>query len=223
MDSRVFAFIRSLAEQFLPDGDEQQQLHMNQRGDLIVAPGLPAGAELARMGHSFMAILATPVAPVVAIPTTASLLGLWNGEPDAGRTLIVDGVGTLTVVLTAAAQAAAPIINLSSVKPAAQVASAVLPKGLRAGVGAAAPTRACIVLNGTLAVAADNWFPPPGPTNTGGLGIASTLGQVVYVDTQGKIQIPPGHIMNTNAIATAATASSILIFVVWHEVRFPLV
>lgn len=218
MDARVFAFVRHLVENLLPDGAEDQQLHLNPRGDLIVTQALPTGAELARMGRSFQAILATAVAPVVAIPTTASLMGLWNGEPDGGRTYVIDGIGVLTVALTAAQQIATPIVNLSSVKPAAQAVSAVLPKNMRAG--SPATSRAAIVLGGTLAVATDNWFPPPGSTSPG-TGAASTFGQNVDADAKGLLQIAPGHILNINAISTAATATSILIYVRWHEVKFP--
>jgi hypothetical protein len=196
-------------------GTEQEAL-VTPGGETIYANGLPLGAELGRQGRSFWAILATPVAPVVAIPTTASLFGLWNGEPDGGKTYAVDTVGVISVVLTAASQIATPIVNLSSVKPAAQAVSAVLPKSLRTGQ-TSVQTRAAIVLNGTLAVATDNWFPPPGLGSTGGLAIASTFGQVNAFDVQGKVQVTPGHIMNVNAMATAATASSILIYVAWHE------
>lgn len=199
----------------------EQEAVVTPGGETIVANGLPLGSELVRQGRSFWAILASPVAPVVAIPTTASLMGLWNGEPDNGKAYAVDTVGVISVVLTAAAQIATPIVNLSTAKPAGQVASAVLPKGMRGGL-LSGPTRACIVLGGTLAVAADNWFPPPGLGSTGGLAIASTFGQVNAFDVQGRLVIPPGQIMNINALATAATAASILIYVAWHELLLDL-
>src|SRR3990167_4890132 len=61
-------------------------------GDLLVAAGLPPLAALVALGDSYWARTTTAAAPVTAIPTDAALIGLWNGEPDGGKSYVIDSV-----------------------------------------------------------------------------------------------------------------------------------
>src|SRR4051812_8797713 len=75
----------------------------------------------------FIASTLTAVAPVAAIPTTASHFSLWNGERAGGKTYTITSLG-----FTSATSAAATMIQhlLAHIAPAAQpVISGTAAKG----------------------------------------------------------------------------------------------
>lgn len=216
-EARMRALVRGLTVVFEPDGSEEGRVQMTRRGELLTAGGLPPLAEISRLGNSWQAILATPVAPVTAIPTTAMLIGLYNGEPAGGKSYLVQKVLCLTVALTAAQQLATPLINLSTAAPAVPT-GVITPKATRTGKGPYGG-KALVPTGGTLAVSADGWFPVGTP---GGSGAASTFGQNVDGLVDGLYIVTPGQMMNVSAISTAATASSILLGFVWHEIQLDL-
>lgn len=192
---------------------------MNNRGEMLVTQGLPPLATIVNKGSSWQASTTTAAAPVVAIPTTAALIGLQNGEPDNGKSYIIDSIFVIQTAVTAAVQNIGILVNLSLAKIATLIAQTITPKPLKAGAfyGGAARVAVGITLNATDGVAA-NWFPigtTPTPSNT------LQIGTIVDYDVKGRLIVPPGNQISLSALAGAATATSIQIGLRWHEAVLP--
>jgi hypothetical protein len=68
------------------------------------------------MGRAFYTNTTTAVASVVALPTTAVTLALYNNAPDGGRSLVIDWVGAINIVAGAATGQSEIIGNLGQVR-----------------------------------------------------------------------------------------------------------
>jgi hypothetical protein len=194
---------------------------LTNRGDQFVALGLPPLTAITAAGNSYWASTTTAAAPVVAIPTTAALLGLWNGEPDTGKSYIIDSIFLVQVAITAAVQNVGLLVNISQAQIPTAIANTITPRPLRAGLPyrGAARVAVGITLNATDGVAA-NWMPmglTPSPSNT------LQIGTVIDYDVAGRIIIPPKNQLSLTALAGAATASSVQLGVRWHEAILPQV
>lgn len=220
MDATIKAVVRGSQQPFFPEGaDEQPQ--MNHRGELIVAQGLPPNTTLVMAGNSYWAGTTTAAAPVVAIPTTAALIGLWNGEPDNGKSYVVDSVWVVHVVITAAVQNIGILGNISQAQIPTAIANTITPRPLRGNLPYRGAGRIAVGITlGALDGIAANWV-PLGSTGPG----QNTLqvGTIVDVDLRGGIIIPPKGQFSLTALAGAATASSIQIGFRWHELALPAV
>lgn len=187
-------------------------------GAQIVVQDLPPRALLVGRGRSWQ-VKTAPVTPVIAVPTTASLLSLWNGEPDGGASYVIDSVFLHQVVITAAVQNVGIMINVSGA-PVTSLAGTLAPKPLRAGAAAysgLAMVGAAVAINATDGVVG-NWFPvgmTPSPSNT------LQIGTTVDFPLDGLIILPPKGLLALTAIAGAATASSVQLGIRWHEVKLP--
>lgn len=110
------------------------------------------------------------MAPVIAVPTTATLISLWNGEPDGGASYVIDSVFVHQIVVTAAIQNVGILLNVSGA-PITSLAGTYTPVPLRAGAASysgLATVGAAVALNATDGTAA-RWFPAgttPAPANT---------------------------------------------------------
>src|SRR3979490_282349 len=78
-----------------------KQLTLTQQLEILTAHGAAPFQELVRTGLAVRGGTAAAIAGVVAVPTTAVMLGLYNNEPDGGRSMIIDWVAALNVVSTA--------------------------------------------------------------------------------------------------------------------------
>src|SRR5574342_612067 len=91
MFANLIARVRGKSDtvQNLPSGGEGV-VNVNPRGDLLISQGISPRGDITRMRNSYMAVASSAVAPVVAIPTTTARVTLWNGEPDGGRSYIIE-------------------------------------------------------------------------------------------------------------------------------------
>lgn len=219
MDAKLLAAVRRIQR---PDyGGEMalQQVQMNNGGELLVAAALPPHATVTLRGDSWVAKTAAR-APVTAIPTTAYLLNLYNGEALGGKSYIIDSVFLMQVAVTAAIQNVGILYNVSY-KPSSLVAPAggVTPIGLFGGKQYGG--KGLITDNSTLDATngiAPNWFPAglsPSAQNT------LQIGTSVDWDCGGRIIIPPGGSFSVTGLAGAATATSIQMGFRWHEILLP--
>jgi hypothetical protein len=219
MKSEVLFQVRGAQAPVLPEGGDDQPC-ITTRGDQLVANSLPLNAQLVASGQSFVASTTTAAAPVIAIPTTAALLGLWNGEPDNGKCYVIDSFFAVIVAATAAVQAMSILANVSVQRVDTALANTITPKGLRAnrpynGQGRVAVGITLDAVNGVAA----NWFawgPSPTPANT------TQVGQCIDIPVNGSIILPPKGQLALSVLSGAATASSVQIGVRWHEVQMPL-
>src|SRR5438309_1717012 len=99
MLTKMAARVRGFFAGNYPENREDEQLHINPRGDFIVAQGLPELTELVRLGDSWQVITTTGVAAATALPTTTSGLSLNNNEKATGKCYAIDSFGSVEEVV----------------------------------------------------------------------------------------------------------------------------
>ena len=163
-------------------------------------------------------VIASAVAPVAAVPTTAAHFCLFNGELPGGKSYYITSASSSYTTSAAAAEnvqlfahvSVAPLKNIPS-NTAAQG-----PKSLGSGVNVG--TKA--VAGSTVTIVNDGVWHPVGWSSTSAGGTATialgtwvnlinTFGQVLYV-------IPPGGMVSFAAVAST-NAGTIATFVTWTE------
>lgn len=184
---------------------------VNGRGDQIIAVGLPLSAELVRHGESYVVIQASAVAPVVALPTTTAQVSLWNGEPDNGRTLILDSVFITGVVSAAAATALGVAVMLNEGRVSQPSGTLLTPKGLSGQPGGGSRARPILA-----ATVVDNGWHPLGNSV---VGPASQIGLNLDVPVNGLYLVRPGCLISFAALANTASTITVKIGFRWHEVN----
>jgi hypothetical protein len=95
MISKIAGRVRGLFAGNYPENREDEQFHLNPRGDQCVAQGLPELTELTRMGWSWQVKNSTGLNSGTGLPTTTSGLTIWNGESDTGKCYAIDSVACL--------------------------------------------------------------------------------------------------------------------------------
>jgi hypothetical protein len=194
--------------------NDDEQLRVNLLGDLRIAVALPSLAEIVRFGNSYQARTTTAAAPVAAIPTTAALISLWNGEADDGKSLVIDSVFAVTVASTTAQQTPTILGMLNSLAIPTAIAATITPISLLGNKTYGGRARVAV---GTTVVDA-GWF--PFGTNAPQLaGATNNIGSCTDIRLDGLIIVPPKGQFNLSVLSAAATASSIQVGLRWHEIQ----
>lgn len=187
--------------------------NINGRGDSLVALALPPAAELVRHGESYGIIAASAVTPVVALPTTTAQLSLWNGEPDGGKSYVIDSLICMVAVSAGAATGVgfAGMLNKGRVtKPTSDLTSIFGLAGHNySGKG---------VIDLAATVVDDGWH----PIGNSVIGPASQIAMNVEVDVKGKYIIPPGGMFSMAILANTVTTITVKQGLRWHEVQLDL-
>src|ERR1039458_2337942 len=216
---RATGRIRGFFSGNYPENDEEQQMHLNNRGDQIVAQGLPERSELVRMGASWGAQLPTGSAFtfVATWPTTRAELVLCNGEDKGGKTYMIDRCWIANITSMGAAQ---PISMLGQLAPAALAIAtaanntAILRQSLSGKVTNYAG-RAMLALANTAFAVANQWFPlgngPIAPMTT-------NLGCSVEANVYGKYLVAPGAAFCLAGLAGTGAGRAIC-GIEWHEAQ----
>jgi hypothetical protein len=220
IEAKILYNVRGSVQANYAEGHDEQAM-INTRGEQIIVQGLPPLSQIVKAGNSYQASTTSAAAPVVAIPTTAALIGLWNGEPDNGKTYVIDSVFCFTVASTAAQQANTILANISQAQIPTAIANTITPRPLRANMPyrGAARIAVGITLNATDGVAA-NWFPigSNGPLIA---GATNNIGSCTDIDCKGMFLIPPKGQFSLTVISSAATATSVQVGFRWHELVVP--
>lgn len=216
---RIIGRIRRLLEALDDAGDgSEHALTLTQQLELLTALGAAPYQEIVRPGRAFWTGTTAAIAAVVAIPTTAHMLALFNTEPDNGRSLIIDWVAAQNVVSTAAAGQAQVIANIGQVREVMPTAAAVTFKKLNGMGGGQPDTSAIAILNATALPAttglAANWF-PLGPS-TSKPGAAATPGHGVFHHVEGRVIVPPGRYFALHVLANVI-GETFVVFCGYHE------
>lgn len=170
-------------------------------------------ADLVNSGCVWQAKSATTAA-VIAVPTTAAILGLQNGEPDGGKSYVILAVGGIQIASPASMCTLALIHSPQIAKPGtALTADVTVIKNLKARYGVAYPGNA--ILDNGPTVVDDGWFPLGKPS---ALNIASLFGANIWHDVDGMVVVPPGAVWALSCIANAVTVT-VQIAVVWAELN----
>jgi hypothetical protein len=225
MDITIVARIRKLLEAIdaeVPGGDPRE-VTLNQSLELLVAQGSAEYEELTRPGRAFWTGTTAAVAAVVAIPTTGTLLALYNAAPDNGKSLIIDWIGASGVAKTAAAGQQQMIGLIGQLREALPTAAALTFKKMN-GMGTTSGAVDTIALPVTAALPAGtgivaNWF-PIGPS-FGSPGAAATPGDGAWQELKGRIIVPPGRYFAIHVIADVV-GSTYQGFIGWHEKQIVL-
>lgn len=214
--------VRSPLETNYPEASDEQPL-IDAQGRQARSHGLPPLTQLVSGGSSYQVRTTTAATPVIAIPSTACLLGLWNGEPDNGKSYIIDSVFLVRVATSAAFQEATILTNVSIAVIPTALANTLVPRplaGNRVGYGGNARVAVGVTLAAASGGVTTNWFPVGSGHNIA--GGATNLGGTLEVDVKGRFIIPPKGQFSLSVIAPVATASSVQVGVRWHEVMLPV-
>lgn len=213
---KIAGRVRGIFPGNYPENREDEQMHLTNRGDMIVAQGLPELTEVVRMGNSWTVNLTTGVAAVTSLPTTAAMMSLYNAEPGGGKCYAIDTFGYAEGVTDATQNDSSIMIAMCNKAPTTvQTDAGVAIRSLsgRSGYdGKARITSGPTVVN-------DGWN-YHGGTVTPVTVFAGTLWRVTEVQVRGLYLIPPTGGFNMHVIKSAAAAASQCFpFVRWHEVQ----
>jgi len=168
-------------------------------------------ANLVDSGCVYQAKSATTAA-VIAVPTTAAIFGIQNGESDGGKSYVVLAAGAIQIASAATMCTLALIHSPQLIKPATAFTSDVTPTNMKPRAGTYGGQ--AIVDNAPTAV--DNgWYPLSKPS---ALNIASLFGANIFEQVEGMVVIPPGGTWCLSCIANA-TSVTVQIHVVWAEIQ----
>lgn len=216
MLTKIAGLVRGAFAGNYPEADEDKQLIINNRGDLAIAQSLPPRSELVRLGQSWLLTLPTASAFtfVAAWPTTRYEISLWNGEPDGGKSYVIDSCFMTNITSMAAAQPMSLLAQMAPARVAAPAAgvSIFTPLGKNkiyggAGVSGVAVTTA--VANKWMAIGAAY------------AAMTTNLGGTILADTYGLFVVPPGGQFGLAGLAGTAAGTAI-VGLVFHEVQLTL-
>jgi hypothetical protein len=217
-DVSVFGRVRQLLQGLdqASVGDEEQ-ITLNEQLEQLVAFGASPYGEIVKIGRAFELHTTTAVAAVVAVPTTAALLGIWNGEPDGGRSLVIDRVWAL-MAASAATAGQATLIGAAGQTRVATIATPTTLAINALNSNGGKDTKISQSVSGLDAVTgvAGNWRALPGQTGGQHPGAAATPGVYINSEVNGRIIIPPGRQFGVHVFADAV-GSTFTVGIEWHE------
>ena len=224
MQTQIIGRVRKLLEGI--DGSavsENEQITLTPQLELIVAQGPSTYQETVRMGRAFVVINTTAVAAVVAPPTTAVNMAIYNNAPDGGRSLVIDSVGAINIVSTAIASQAQMLICTGQLRETAPTDAALAIKKRNGLGGGTADSVVRTIIGGTALPATTgivaNWMPVgPSVTKT---GVGATPGYGPWVALDGRYIVPPGRYFATQVMAPAIGETFITV-ISWHELQLNL-
>lgn len=203
----------------VPDYSDLQETSpgMTQRGELLVAQGLPLKSELVRQGCRWGT--AVPVAnafqPVAAMPTTLANIVLYNGESSGGKCLIIDTVWAVTQTSIAAATSFAQLAQMGALGIAAPTDNTACK--VRSGIGKVYSGLAKKAIANTAFAVAEYWE-CIGQSD----GHPSTaIGAGIFSEVFGAYVVPPGQSFCVNLVASTAGGAMIQ-GISWFEVQLPV-
>ncbi|MFA5384144.1 MAG: hypothetical protein WC364_05695 [Eubacteriales bacterium] len=197
----------------------EKSAHATESGELLVTPSGAKFEEITRGGYSFSVITTTATASLVALPTTAAGIGLWNSAPDGGKSMIVDAIFAIHIVGEATLNQAGLIYYMGSGREAA-LTQALIPRKLNS-LGPNSDTVAICAAGGAIMTsgAATSWV-PIGPTAN--ISLVSTPGAILWCPIDGRLIIPPGRQFGVNVMCNDVT-NTFNCGVMWHEKQLTLV
>jgi len=212
---KIAGRVRGLFAGNYPENREDEQFHLNSRGDQIIAQSLPERTELVRLGDSWQVMTSSAIAPLIAIPTTTGALQLWNGEASNGKSYVIDRVQVSEIVVDATQSNMTAVFASLTRPPVTTPTDAALTirslSGRNSYSGRARTTVNASVTN-------DGWF-PIGTSAPVAAAAAGSGWKVTDIALNGLYVIPPGGQFCVHAAKVAATAGQCHFSIIWHEVQ----
>lgn len=200
-------------------------LTLTQQLELLVALGAAEYEQVIANGRAVWTGTTAAIAGVVAVPTTAHMLAIWNTEPDGGDSLVIDFVAAQNVVSTAVASQAQILVNQGQVRETGPADAALTFKKCNGmgQVGKAVDVPAITILNATALPAttglAANWVPVG--QNGVKAGAAATPGYGMYEKLNGRFICPPGRYFAMHVLANVV-GETFVTFMGFHRKRMAL-
>lgn len=209
-------FVRGLMTRYMPVDSFGTTADVNTRGDLMVAIALPERAELVRLGNSWAVQDTTSVAVVAGVPTTTAQNSFWNGEPDGGKSYVVDDVFCVSVTAGAAVtgHAIEGMLNKGPVAAPSAVSLTVSTMNGRNYPGKIVVARSATVTN-------DGWWTLSSNANATSWASAADVWGAIDAPLAGRVIIPPRHLFSVSVLGVGTTATRCGMS--WHEVQMPVV
>lgn len=211
---KIAGRVRGLFAGNYPENREDEQFHVNNRGDQLVSQALPERTEIVRLGDSWQVMTSSAQAPLTALPTTTGALNLWNGEGANGKSYIIDRVQVSEIVVDATQSNMTAVFACLVRPPVATPTDAALTIRSLSGRtygGRARTTAAASVTN-------DGWF-PIGTSAPVAAAAAGSAWKVTDIPINGLYIVPPGGQFCVAAAKVAATAGQCHFSIVWHEAQ----
>ena len=215
---KIAGRVRGLFPGNYPENREDELFHLNSRGDMLVAQGLPERAEIARLGETWSVQNTTGVAAITTWPDTTAGFGIWNGEPAGGKSYVIDSVNTVDVVVDATQADCTALFVMLNKPPVAIPAAGGL--AVRSMSGRTYGGRCLNVLTAVARVN-EGWF-PAGTSATCGAVVAGCGWKQQEVDLRGLYIVPPGGMFSVMAVKVAGAAAGVVYTIRWHEVQLIL-
>lgn len=200
------------------EGREYEEFHMNGNGEQLVAQGLPTQAEIVRLGDSYQ-VLGAASTGLTAVPTTAGLLTLWNGEPGNGKVYAIDSVTATKVIIDVTTNDLATVWAQIIRAPMATPTDAALTIRSLSGRYSYGGRARTVATSTTLA----NRWQPIGQIPNATAAIAGSAWTQADIPLLGRFVITPGSAFTLTASEVTATASTFRFCIRWHEVLVPYV
>lgn len=221
MQIKIAGRVRGFFAGNYPENDEDQQFHVNNRGDQLIAQGLPERSELVRMGASWGAQIPTASAftYVAAWPTTRAELVLCNAEDKGGKSYLIDRAWLANISATATGNVLGFLGQLvpAALNVAAATDNAAILRQSLSGKLTNYNGRATLALANTAFAIANRWVQLGNST----LGnSATTIGLGCEALLYGRIIVPPGAAFCLAAL-TGTAAGTAICGMEWHEVQIP--
>ena len=218
MISKIAGRVRGLFAGNYPENREDEQFHLNNRGDQLIAQALPELTEVVRLGWSWQVKNTTGLSSGTALPTTTSGLTIWNGEADTGKCYAIDSVACWEGVVDATQSDQTGLFAMMNQgKVAVPTGTAVTPISLAARSnydGAATCLAAATVANG-------GWYPIGTSAPSSVTAVAGAIWKCVDVPVKGLYLVRPGGTFSVQSVKVAAAAAQMFFTIRWHEVQIP--
>lgn len=179
-----------------PNAYAVQTLSLNERGEVIVAGGLPPYAEYARRGVGWATMSTAAVAALVVRPSTVAAFEIFNGYAAGGKSLIVDRLFWFQLVSTAVGESFTGWAAVTAAKAAVTSGSFTV-RG-NTGKGYGGPV---IAAAGTT-VLDSGWF----PWAVGSAKVAEATSVIPFggavANVEGRLIVPPQSSLCLHVVAS---------------------
>ena len=215
---RILGRVRGLIPNNSPENREDEEFHITPTGEADIVQGLPELTEIVRHGDSWQMMGAASTG-LVAVPTTAGLLTLWNGEPGNGKVYVIDSIACTKVIIDVTTNDYFTVWYQGTMPPIAAPTNAGLAIVSLSGKPNYGGRARSVATSATLA----NRWVNIGSSSPGAQVVGGSAWQQVDVNLMGRCVCVPGSSITVSASEITATASTFRFTIRWHEVQIPYV
>src|SRR6185436_8812402 len=177
----------------------------NEVNEQLVAQGLPAYAEMGRLGQGWSTMATSAVAGLVVRPAGTTAYEIFNGYPLGGKSLIVDRLFSHCLVGIVAADSFVLWAGVASVK-AAPTSGAFVVRG-----HSGKPYSGPVIAAAGVSVTDPGWF-PWASGGTASVGAALPMSAAI-AEVAGRLIVPPQcslclHVVSTTTALTFCSGAA---------------